>query len=319
MTGKDQQHIISIIVPAYNYAHYLPETLTSIQQQSYPHWECIIVDDGSTDNTGDIVAKFLKADKRFKYIFQENKGLPGARNTGIKDARGKYIQFLDADDMVEANKLAEHVSFLNEHPEVDIVYAEARYFTEEHPDKLFYDINCENIPWMPKVSGSGKTILAELLKTNFMPVNSPIVRREVFDNLGLFDETLKSHEDWELWLRCAINGKSFVFLDRPKTFALVRCHSQSMTRAWDIMTETTLTIRKRVQSVIDDPELRRLNRIHLNYAGFGLALNNLKKGNRIAGTSLLFKHGWQDIPIQELFYAVKLLFVRETNNKMNLS
>lgn len=316
MTEKVLLNLVSVIVPAYNYAHFLPDTLQSIQEQSYPHWECIVVDDGSTDNTRNIVAEFVKADERFKYIFQKNKGLPGARNTGIKEACGKYIQFLDADDMIEANKLADHVSFLIKHPDVDIVYAEARYFSDEHPDKLFYDINCENIPWMPKVSGKGKTILTELLKKNFMPVNSPMVRREVFDNLGLFDETLKSHEDWELWLRCANQGKSFVFLDRPKTFALVRCHSQSMTRAWEIMTNTTLTIRKKMQSVIDVPELRRLNRIHLNYAGFDLALHNLRTGNRIGGIALLIKHGWQDIPIQELFVAVKLLLVPRKQKKL---
>jgi glycosyltransferase involved in cell wall biosynthesis len=107
--------LVSIIVPCYNYGYFLPETLDSILAQSYTKWECIIVDDGSTDNTKDVATTYLITDQRFRYIYQNNRGLSAARNTGIKLSKGSYIQFLDADDLLQEKKLESQICFLEQH------------------------------------------------------------------------------------------------------------------------------------------------------------------------------------------------------------
>ena len=83
--------VVSVVVPAYNYGHFLGETLSDLQKQTYEHWECIIVDDGSTDNTRDVAKEWCLKDKRYRYIFQKNAGLSAARNTGIKNCIGTFI------------------------------------------------------------------------------------------------------------------------------------------------------------------------------------------------------------------------------------
>ena len=127
------QTLVSVIVPTYNYGHLISETLTSIQSQTYENWECIVVDDGSTDNTGKVVADYSAKDPRIRYIQQENRRQAAARNNGIGHSRGDYVQFLDADDMMECKKLEQQVAFLNVSPDVDIVYSNVRYFDNENP------------------------------------------------------------------------------------------------------------------------------------------------------------------------------------------
>src|SRR5690606_40203485 len=97
--------LVSIIVPCYNYGHYLLETLNSVKSQIFKDWECIIIDDGSTDPTAEVAREATRIDRRFRYYYQENKGLAAARNSGILRSRGEFIQFLDADDFISPNKL----------------------------------------------------------------------------------------------------------------------------------------------------------------------------------------------------------------------
>ena len=103
-------YLISVIVPCYNQAHFLDETLNSILNQSYTNWECIIVNDGSPDNTENIAKKWMKKDQRFKYISKENGGLSSARNHGLKVAKGDFIQFLDSDDLLSFDKFKKSIN-----------------------------------------------------------------------------------------------------------------------------------------------------------------------------------------------------------------
>lgn len=123
------QDLVSIIVPVYNVEQYLKDCLDSILQQSYPNIEIIIINDGSTDGSKEVVIPFL-SDKRVKYIEQENKGLSGARNTGLKSALGKYIVFVDSDDYIEKNMLKE-VVFLMKRYGLDLVRFNGISFVEE--------------------------------------------------------------------------------------------------------------------------------------------------------------------------------------------
>ena len=97
--------LVSIIIPCYNQAKYLNETLESVCKQTHTNWECIIVDDGSSDDSATIISGFTKKDPRFIYIYKDNGGVSSARNLGIENAKGNYLQFLDADDLLSVNKL----------------------------------------------------------------------------------------------------------------------------------------------------------------------------------------------------------------------
>ena len=224
--SENQIHV-SIIIPCFNYGHFIAETLNSVSQQSYPDWECIVVDDGSSDQSGKIVADIAAKDGRFRYIHQQNQGVSAARNTGIRAARGAFLLFLDADDLIEKRKLESQVQFLMVRPEVDIVYGDAYFFTTENPDLRLNSMKADNLSWMPKISGQGLPVVMQLLKTNIMPINSPVVRRKVIDTCGFFIDGMKYCEDHEYWLRCALHGMSFFHMDSPESCALIRIHSSS--------------------------------------------------------------------------------------------
>lgn len=114
--------IISVVIPCYNHGHYLPYALESILAQTYPYWEAIIVDDGSTDNTREVAQRYIQQDIRIRYVYQMNRGLSGARNTGITEARGEFLAFLDADDEWEPEFLQTCVTALEKRPELAAVY-----------------------------------------------------------------------------------------------------------------------------------------------------------------------------------------------------
>ena len=239
--------LVSIIVPAYNYANFILETLQSIQEQTYVNWEAIIVDDGSTDDTRQVVKTIVETDSRIKYIYQTNKGLPAARNTGIEASLGNYIQLLDADDLLSKSKIELQVKYMLENLSSDISYTTAHYF--KHPDMnmLYADINLGMVAWIPKINGSGNIVLEKLIAFNIMPVNCALIKRELIRKVGFQNEALKSLEDWEYWLRCAFGGATFNFFEDVNAYALVRIHSSSMSRKknsmlkWEIHARTLLT------------------------------------------------------------------------------
>jgi glycosyltransferase involved in cell wall biosynthesis len=224
--------LVSIIVPSFNYGHLIADTLNDILKQTYKNWECLIVDDGSSDNTKWVVDEFVKNDNRFKYFFQDNQGLSAARNTGLKNCKGDLIQLLDSDDQLEKNKLTVHVNELIQNPTIDIVYSSVRYFTTENPTLRLYDMKTikAKSTWMPCVSGTGIDILKHLVKGNIMVVNSPIFRRKIIDLIGYFDVDLRALEDWDYWVRCALQNINFKYVNGTETSALVRSHLISMTK-----------------------------------------------------------------------------------------
>ena len=228
---------VSIIVPCYNYGHLIKYTLTSLQTQSWQEWECIIVDDGSQDDTATVASAFCETDSRFKYIFQQNQGLSAARNTGIKAAQGNFIQFLDADDLLSVNKLQIQLAFMIDNPDVDISYSNAFYFADQQPEikhKAFaIDENgrpvLKNTEWIPKFRKPGSQIIESLLSSNLAPVNSMLVKKQVFDRIGVFNTSYSSLEDWDLWARAALADLQFAFVDETDCHALIRVHTTSMT------------------------------------------------------------------------------------------
>lgn len=191
---------VSVIIPAYNQADFLGLTLQSVLSQTYKDFECIIIDDGSTDNTRGVLDDYH--DKRIRYLYQDNKGLASARNTGIKNASGKYLHFLDSDDLIYPYFLERMVEIIDSDNKVDILLCAWELIDEE--GKV---ISGKIGP--PEIGN----LIEDLILQNLFPVHAAITRRELFENLGSFDEKLSALEDWDLWLRAAIKGFNFRTLD----------------------------------------------------------------------------------------------------------
>lgn len=189
---------ISVVVPAYNLEKYIAEALLSLERQSFTDFEVLVVDDGSSDRTAEIVRAFGDRDARFKLLQKPNGGLASARNYGILHALGEYIALLDGDDIYGSKKLANHLAWLKSSPQIGIVYSASRAIRDDGTPT-----------WMCL---SGKPIkrepLAALLCKNFISHGSNAVfRRSIVDEVGEFDETLSSCEDIDFWLRIAATKK----------------------------------------------------------------------------------------------------------------
>lgn len=207
--------IVSIIIPAYNHAHFLPAALRSVQQQTFTNWEILVVDDGSTDNTAGAVDSWIGP--RVRYFRQNNKGLSAARNTGIAHAQAEYLAFLDADDEWEPTFLAVCLGFLAIHTDQAGVYT------------LNYHIDRESarLRQIGGVCVPTDRFQQRNLEGGFFPVHAAVVRAAIVHEVGQFDTNLTSEEDWDLWLRV---GKRHQMTCVPIPLASYRVSPNSMSR-----------------------------------------------------------------------------------------
>lgn len=252
-------NFVSIIIPSYNYAHFLPETLHDLLNQSHQNWECLIIDNNSTDNTKEVVETFTQMDRRFVYYLQTKKGPSASRNLGIEKAKGNYIQFLDADDLLQHDKLKSALSIFNNEPKIDIVYSGMRYFQHPNTDKLFYKMELNmatDKEWMPYCEGTQSQILPHILKQNIMVISGPLIRKNSLVEMGFFDETLAYNEDWELWLRFVFSNKLIRFDNSENTLSLIRVHKTSHSNNPFNMYLSGLRIEKKYIHEIKDQHLK---------------------------------------------------------------
>ena len=188
--------LVSVILPTYNCAAFLPHSIGSILAQTYNSYEIIVVDDGSTDNTKEVLYPFMQ---RIKYILlEQNKGLPTARNIGIRLAQGKYIAFIDADDLWLLEKLQTDIEYFETHPEVRMVYS--KHLNIDQNGRMLDETSQKRLP-------SGNIFTQLFSKQNFIITSSVVVRKEIFETTGLFDEQLSNCQDWDMWLRIAFYFK----------------------------------------------------------------------------------------------------------------
>lgn len=213
--------LVSIIIPSYNMAAYLREAVDSALAQTYRSIEIIVVDDGSTDDTKRIVEPYIR-DKKIIYIHQANKGLAGARNTGIKNAHGAYIAFLDADDLFAPEKIAEQVSALEKNPEFGVCYSDLTHFTDPPSPRLRRAGTTPRVFYHHRYRYPSGDLFEPLLHRQFINPLAVLFRRDVCESYGVFDETLRRSEDWDLWLRWAHAGVRFLYLDKPLAFYRIR-------------------------------------------------------------------------------------------------
>lgn len=199
---------VSVIMPAYNTAPYIGEAVASVFRQTFRDFEVIVVNDGSPD-TEDLEKTLEPYRHRIVYIRQENKGVSAARNTGIRAARAPLVALLDSDDVWEPDYLAAQVAVLQEDPAVALVYPNAVYFgSGAEAGREFMEL-CPS---------DGEVTLESLVSQRCTVMSSVTARREALLEAGLFDETLRSAEDFDLWLRVALHGGRIVYQRR----ALVR-------------------------------------------------------------------------------------------------
>ena len=182
--------LVSVIIPNYNHAQYVGDAIRSVLAQTYHEVEIIVVDDGSIDNSREVISVF---DDKVRYIYQKNAGLSAARNTGIKLAQGSLIGVLDADDMYEPGYLQTLVSALQEHEDADGIYCGYQFV--DHTNNLLPQIEARPV--------EPEKLYDALLDGTFFVPESIFLRREVYDNVGLFDVALRACEDWDVWLRAA--------------------------------------------------------------------------------------------------------------------
>ncbi|MAN60030.1 MAG: glycosyl transferase family 2 [Flavobacteriaceae bacterium] len=213
---------VTIILATYNRAHLIEETLRSIQQQSYKNFECLIIDDGGTDNTAQVIQPYLK-DNRFDYYKRSDaygKGLPGCRNFGLDRAIGEYIIFFDDDDIVHPQNLEYCVKELQ-----NSKYSFCRYHRETFTGDFHYNFD-QRENYM-SIELDGRSTVKKLL-THEVPFNSCAVmwNRRCFDNFR-FEENLQYAEEWELYSRILSNGFNGVTID--KTLFYGRKHPKSNT------------------------------------------------------------------------------------------
>ncbi|RZJ52710.1 MAG: glycosyltransferase [Flavobacterium sp.] len=210
---------ISIIMPAFNAEIFITESIESIINQTYKNWELIIVDDGSTDKTAEIIKTFRNLDDRIKYIYQENGKQGKARNLGIKDSKGHYIAFLDADDIWTDDKLAIELDEINKQKNVDLIFSQGFNLSENEISEC--NLLVKEI-W-------DTDDFEKFLDHNQIPILSVLVKKEALTAVKNFTEKseIQNAEDYHLWLKLLLSGSKFKSI--PNRLFYYRIHSNQST------------------------------------------------------------------------------------------
>src|SRR5215210_5416608 len=183
---------VSVVIPCYNQAHFLPEAIQSVLSQSYQNFEVLVIDDGSKDDTPEVASDFSAKDPRVRLIKQENRGLAGARNRGLAESRGEYVVFMDSDDRLVGEALEVGVRELASHPGCAFVSGQFRAIAVD--GSPFWR------PYDPPVERDGYVML---LQYCFGMPAVVMYRRWVFGEVGGFDSSVDAAADWDLYLRIA--------------------------------------------------------------------------------------------------------------------
>jgi glycosyltransferase involved in cell wall biosynthesis len=245
-----QVPLVSIIIPAFNERDWICDAIDSALAQTHPACEIVVVDDGSTDGTADVVR--ARYGPTVGCIRQPNSGLPAARNAGLRSAKGEYVQFLDADDLLLPTKVALHVAVLEQDPGCGVVYSDFAFTAGAGED-----------PVAPSGYGDrhrSGLMLNDLIADNFIVVHSALSRTDIVRDAGGFDERLGACEDYDLWLRLAAAG--CVFRHTADALVVYRRRPMSMSSAPARQVAATIEVVARVPeyAALDDEGRRVLRR-----------------------------------------------------------
>lgn len=243
--------MISVIIPTYNRAHVISEAIQSVLDQTYRDFELLVIDDGSTDDTQDVVSRF--SDKRIKYHYIEHKGRAYARNYGLQKMCGRYVAFLDSDDLYGKEKLKSLSDYLRSHPETMIAYSS--YTLIQNGIETFQYTN----------NGSGNLFL-KIFKKSFINMNTTLIRRECIDVAGGFKEDLRILEDYDFYLRLSEKFK-FSFVNVMSSYYRKSVDDTQEIEDYILYTKLIKKFYEQFQMLKDNPRVYRWK--------YGKALNGL--------------------------------------------
>lgn len=236
-------NLISVIVPCYNQAAFLDECVQSLLAQTWQNWECIIINDGSTDHTADRACHWQRTDSRIRYIEKPNGGLSSARNAGLKHALGNYIQFLDSDDFLATNKF-----------EISMRYADGDnivitdFYRFDHVKQKTLPPHCILHP---------KHFTLEQFVLNWdhefsVPIHCALFPRKAINSVQFIEE-LRAKEDWAFWLQVFSAHPLVCFVPEPLVY--YRMSSAGMTNDEELMSANRLAFVRKIDGIINDPLL----------------------------------------------------------------
>jgi glycosyltransferase involved in cell wall biosynthesis len=185
---------VSVVIATYNMGQHVRQAVLSVLAQSDQNLEVVVVDDGSTDNTREVLREFAE-DSRVRILLQENQGQPKAKNAGWRKGRGRFIGFCDADDYWLPNKLALQLPLLRRDPKVGVVYSRAATLAADGT----------LLPPRKRMSHARSDVLERMFISNLVPFGTAVVRRECLEQVGGFNESIPMGIDWDLWLRIALD------------------------------------------------------------------------------------------------------------------
>lgn len=270
--------VVSVVIPSYNHGQYLIHALQSVCNQSYPHWEVIVIDNHSTDNTDDVLATYC--DSRIAHYKIHNNGvIASSRNAGIRRARGEFIAFLDSDDMWDDNKLSTCLAAFNNN--VDLVYHDLR-IVSQRSRKFYQSRLCSSRQVY-------KPVLIDLLVNgNAIANSSVLIRKQLLDRVGYLDENIEivGCEDYKLWLQISEISSNFVHL--PLCLGSYRIHPQGVSKT--DLSKPLLQVVSPFFSLLDNNQLSKL-KVRISFTS---AIFNLKSGFFLASfpeLCFVFRYG----------------------------
>jgi len=277
--------LVSVIIPCYNQGDFLNETIESVYKQTYSEWECILVDDGSIDNTKGIANLWIEKDIRFKYFYKQNGGVSSARNFGISKAVGSYFQFLDSDDILDANKLEISLNQFKkaENSNVKMVISNFKMISSD--SKVIYPAFCE----LKKELFSLEGFLFQWNLTFSLQMQCGFFEASLFKEIK-FPENLSAQEDWIVWVQLMKTNSNIIFIDKPLAFYRAHPESRMSTIGINDNHIKVLDSFKNILTYLEYHQLaiHFLNRFYTSNIFYRNTLTNVKKSNTYQ-TGLMIK------------------------------
>ena len=274
---------VSVIIPTYNCAEYISDAIASVLNQTYKDIEITVIDDGSSDNTRELLDAYIKK-SRIKYFYQKNRGPGAARNTGIRNSAGEYVCFLDADDIYDVKSVENRLYVFQKYPELGLVFTDfKKVYLKNHGQEVYRENDLVESGFLDRIASNclkirdgdiflfNEKIFFELILFGFIWTGTVMIRRDALDKVGFFNEAFRICEDYDLWLR--ISGNFNIALRMVNT-ATYRFHSNNVTKNLPIYCDCSIEVRKK-------------------YLKSNFALpNDYKKRLKIAFAALSFRKGY---------------------------
>lgn len=298
--------LISVIVPCYNQAQYLDECLQSIYNQTYTNWECIIVNDGSPDNSDEVGKRWAEKDSRFKYYYKENEGVSSARNYGLGKAAGEFIQFLDSDDLLNSEKIELSLLEVSKDSEQKIGLVVSNF-------QMFEECTTNMIKPYCVLSSDLMNLDSVLFFWNnsfTIPIHCGFFQASLFSKIR-FQEGLDAQEDWIMWVSVFNLVNKVIFIDKP--LALYRHNPSSRMNTIGIGEEQIKAVKYLIQ-FLPEAETRKfaLSQLDIYYKSNSVNLEKLKASKKtyVYQTGLLIKKSLRIVGLLKVSRKIFPLLLR---------